>query len=119
MWIDNCPTQYKCRQYFLKVATASSNHSSKSTIVREFAHQFRFKGSWDATGKIMKQQILNDELKYDCCAHVLDCYQKLSRHLTKDGKRVKARKLLEYELSNDKRVTKNTTLTTRHTHIGF
>ena len=67
----------------------------------------------------MKQQILNNELKYDCCANVLDCYQKLSRHLTKDGNNVKARKLLEYELANDERVTKNTALTPRHTHIGF
>lgn len=119
VWTDNCPTQYKCRQHFLKVATASSNHNSKSTIIHKFAQKFRFKGSWDATGKIVKQRILNNELKYDRCANALDCYQKLSRDLTKDGSDVKAAKLLEYELLNDERVTKNTTLTTRHTHIGF
>ena len=102
-----------------KVATTLSNHSSKSKIVHKFAQQFRFKGSWDTTSKIAKQRILNNELKYDRCENVLDCYQKLSTHLTKDGNTIKARMLLEYELANGERVTINTTLTTRHTHIGF
>ena len=123
IWTDNCPTQYKCRQIFLNVATVTSNHTSNPDVhpiaIRIFAQKYRFKGSWDATGKIVKERILNNELKGDRCATAFDCYIKLGRDLTKNGEDEKSSKLLEYENNNDERVIKNTTLTTKKTHIGF
>ena len=55
VWTDNCPTQYKCRQNFWKVA--SSGTTNNSVIIHKFAQKFRFKGPWDATGKLVKQAI--------------------------------------------------------------
>lgn len=123
IWTDNCPTQYKCRQNFLNVATSTSNHTSNPDVhhiaIHNFAQKYRFKGGWDATGKIVKERILNNELKGDRCATAFDCYIKLGRDLTKNGEDEKSSKLLEYENNNDERVIKNTTLTTKKTHIGF
>jgi hypothetical protein len=65
VWTDNCPTQYKCRQHFVNVAKASSLHNNKTSITHKFAVKYRFKGSWDATGKLVKQQIFINEMKYD------------------------------------------------------
>ena len=62
---------------------------------------------------------MNNELKNDRCANAFDCYIKLKRDLTKRGDGKKWTKLLEYESSNDARVLKNTTLTTKCTYIGF
>lgn len=61
IWTDNYPTQYKCRQSFWKVA--SSGTTNKSKIVHKFAQKYRFKGSWDTTGKIVKEAIMNNELR--------------------------------------------------------
>jgi len=124
VWTDNCPTQYKCRQNFVNVAHASSFHNNKCTITHKFAQKYRFKGSWDATGKLIKKRILNNEFKFDRCADAFDCYKKLSRNqfqygLAKDGSELKYEKLKEYEEQGDARVLKNTGLTTRRTMIGL
>ena len=124
VWTDNCPTQYKCRQNFVNVAHAASLHNNKCTITHKFAQKYRFKGSWDATGKLIKKRILNNEFKFDRCADAFDCYKKLSRNqfqygLAKDGSELKYEKLKEYEEQGDARVLKNTGLTTRRTMIGL
>ena len=118
-WTDNCPTQYRCRQNFYHISTASSNHPHKPIQTHKLAQKYRFKGSWDATGKVVKQQILQNELKYDRCATALDCYLKLTRDLAKDGEDKKTQKLLEYERNGDAKVVQNTTYTTCKTHIGY
>jgi len=119
VWTDNCPTQYKCRQNFLKVATFATNHNSKSILTHKFVQKYRFKGSWDATGKIVKQRILNNKLKYYRFANAWDCYVKLSKYLTKNGEEARRKKFEQYERDGDEPVLKNTTLSTRRTFIGF
>lgn len=77
VWTDNCPTQYKCRQNFVKVANASTTLKYKTNIVHKFASKYRFKGSWDATGKLVKERIHNLEMKYERCDTAWSCYERL------------------------------------------
>ena len=119
VWTDNCPTQYRCRQNFTQVAMASSKHDHKPMLIHKFAQKYRFKGSWDATGKIVKQRILNNELKHRRCATAFDCYIKLKSDMTQKPNRKKWVDLLKHESNGDMRILKNTVLTTKCTHIGF
>ena len=64
---DNCPTQYKCRKNFYNVSMFGSHHEYDCQLVHKFAQKFRFKGSWDATGKMVKLRILNNELRNMHC----------------------------------------------------
>ena len=81
VWTDNCPTQYRCRQNFYHVANAAKTLHHKPITIHKFAQKYRFKGSWDATSKVVKQKILQNELKYDRCSTALDCYMKLTREM--------------------------------------
>ena len=117
VWTDNCPTQYKCRQNFWKVA--SSGTTNNSVIIHKFAQKFRFKGPWDATGKLVKQAIQNNELRFERCANAWDCYIKMKRDLTRSGQEQKQRKLLEYEREQNILLLNNTPFTTKRTRIGF
>ena len=47
------------------------------------------------------------------------CYFKLREELGKDGSELKTRRLLEYERLNNRKMIKNTTLTSRRTFIGL
>ena len=118
-WTDSCPIQYRCRQNFLNTVSAASHHTHKPIITHKFTQKYRFKGSWDATGKIVKQQILQNELKYDRCATALECYKKLTCDLSKDGDDKRTNKLLEYERTGDARMLLNSVYTTQKTHIGY
>lgn len=119
VWTDNCPTQYKCRQNFFKIASASKSINKHSIIIHKFAGKYRFKGSWDATGKLIKNSIQNLELKLDRCDNAFACYIKLRKDLTRSGEEKDISKLLQYEQSNNEGILKNTTFTTRKTHIGY
>jgi hypothetical protein len=119
IWTDNCPTQYKCRHNFYNVATFGSNVAHHSQQVHTFGQKYRFKGPWDATGKIVKQRILNNELKNLRCANAWDCYVKLREQMTKDGTKDHISKLFEYEQNGDVNVLKNTTFTCKRTFIGY
>ena len=81
---DNCPTQYKCRQNFFKVATHCKHHGG-AVMIHKFAQKYRFKGSWDATGKHVKEAILKNERKFDRCHNAEACYYKLKRDMSRDG----------------------------------
>jgi hypothetical protein len=117
---DNCPTQYKCRQNFLNVATFSSLFDGMCQLIHKFAQKYRFKGSWDAVGKHVKDRILNNELSFCRCEDAWNCYLKLRDDLVDDEKRRKLfEKLDAYERDGDCRCIKNTTYTTRNTYIGF
>lgn len=85
VWSDNCLGQYRCQQNFLNVTKAVENHGNETIIVHKLAEKYRFKGSWDATGKIVKERIMNNELKYNRCANAMDCYLKITQDLTKMG----------------------------------
>ena len=114
---DNCPTQYKCRQNFYHVATFAETHHSR--VIQKFAEKFCFKGSWDATGKLIKHAILKNEKKFDRCANALDCYYKLKRDLNKDGQRESDKMWLEWERNGDERIINNTPLRTNRTFVGL
>ena len=73
---DNCAGQYKCRQNFLKLTTFTDRHPG-TYAQHKFAQKFKFKGPWDATGKIVKEAIENCELQYKRCANAIDCYNYL------------------------------------------
>ena len=51
--MDNCAGLYKCRQNLYKLTTFSERHSG-SIAMHKSAQKFKFKGPWDATGKIVK-----------------------------------------------------------------
>ena len=101
----------------LQVATACNERDG--TVVHKFAQKYRFKGSWDATGKLVKQAINHLEMKNERLPDAKTCYFKLREELGKDGTKLKMRRLLEYERLNDKKMLKNTTLTSRRTFIGL
>jgi len=114
---DNCPTQYKCQQNFWHVAAAADTIDAR--IIHKFASKYRFKGSWDATGKIVKSCILKNELKMNRCANAYDCYINLKRDLSHDGKEKNKQKWLEWEEKGDERILEKTQLTSNRTLIGF
>ena len=116
-WTDNCTTQYRCRQNLDHVATASFNHLHKPILTYKLAQKYRFKGSWDATGKLVKKQILQNKLKYDRSANAMDYYLKLTRDLIEYGQDKKTQTLLEYKRNGDVKVLQNTTYATCKTHI--
>ena len=80
---DNKPTKYKCQQNF-------------------FVQKFCIKGSWDTTGKLVKDTILKNEMKYYRCANVYYCYLKLNQDLVKNGQARLNKKWLEWEMSGEK-----------------
>ena len=60
---DNCPDQYKCHQNIYHVVTAII--AARARNIHKFSQKYKFKGSWDATGKLIKDAILKNELKID------------------------------------------------------
>lgn len=110
---DNCPTQYKRRRTFYHVATCAETHHSR--VIQMFAEKFCFKGSWDATGKLVKYAILKNEKKFDRCANAFDCYYKLKRDLHKDGQQESNKMWLELERNGDECIINNTPLRTKRT----
>ena len=114
---DNCAPQYKCRQNFLHIAKACDTRDG--SVVHKFAQKYRFKGSWDATGKLIKQAINRLELSNVRLPDAKTCYFKLRDELGKDGSDPQTLKLLEYKKSGDKRMLKNTMLTSQRTFIGL
>ena len=101
VWTDNCPTQYKCRQNFFNISHFSSHFIRPTRIVHKFAQKFRFKGSWDAVGKVVKMRIENNELKYVRVADAWDCYRTLRKQLSKDGSEKLILGLEQHEIDGD------------------
>lgn len=118
VWTDNGPTQYKCWQNFLKVATASESLKYKQNIIHKFVYKYRFKGSWDATCKLVKEKIKNLELKYERWNTAWSCYKRL-KCLEKNENEKEMRDLLHHEQTYNTKVLDNSTFTTKWTHIGF
>ena len=94
--------------------------NNKCHIIHKFAAKYKFKGSWDAIGKMAKERIKNCELNGKRCATAWDCYINLRQDWVEKEKRKKFfDKLDKYELEGDECVMKNTTYTTWNTYIGF
>lgn len=119
VWTDNCPTQYKCRQNFSYVSTFSSDYDNECILIHKFAQKFRFKGTWDATGRLIKLRILNNELNNHRCANAWMCFLLLRDQLSKDEFHELMRKLDECERTGDEGILKNTTFTCKCTYIGY
>ena len=81
--VDNCPTQHKCRQNFIQIATYGQCNGSDKRIIHKFASKHAFKGPWDATGKIVKSVITKNEFKFERCSNAFQCYLKLKIDLNK------------------------------------
>ena len=125
VWTDQCPTQYRCRQNFRNIAESSKKRqknlpNTPSVRIHKFGAKFRFKGPWDAFGKLIKQAILRLELRATSlrCADALMCYNNIGLEM-KEELSEEMKKLLECEKSGDARVLGNTTFKSRFTHFGF
>ena len=53
--------------------------------MHKFEHKFKFKGPWDATGKIVKRAIKSCESQFKRCANAMDCYENMTERLATDG----------------------------------
>jgi len=74
-------------------------------LIHKFAAKYRFKGSWDAVGKMVKERIRNSELKGNRCATAWDVYLNLRDDLVDKKRREKLfEKLDAYEANGDERV---------------
>ena len=115
---DNCAGQYKCRQNFLKLTTFTDRHPG-TYAQHKFAQKFKFKGPWDATGKIVKEAIKNCELQFKRCATAMDCYENITERLAKDGSGKEQRKWETWETEKDKQILTKTIFKTNRTFIGL
>ena len=61
VWSDNAPTQYRCRQNFMKVVSVAERFPNKQMIHR-LAVVDNFKGNHDAVGKDPSRKIRAMEL---------------------------------------------------------
>ena len=122
IWTDQCPTQYRCRKNILNIATSSSKtvFPNNSVRVHKFGAKYRFKGSWDAFGKHIKQRIHNSELQYERIPDAFHCY-KVLKHKMEDTEREKLmnKKFRDYEETQDVRILNNTTFKCLCTFIGY
>ena len=84
MHTDSCSPQYKCRKDFVTIAK-SCRKPCGTTIIHKISQKYSFKGSWDATGMLVKQAINHLDICGNCCANKNNCYQCLIKESTKDG----------------------------------
>ena len=115
---DNCAGQYKCRQNLLKLTTFTDRRPGTYAQHR-FAQKFKFKGPWDATGKIVKEAIKNCELQFKRCATAMDCYENMTERLANDGNGKEQRKWETWETEKDKQILTKTIFKTNRTFIGL
>ena len=87
--------------------------------MHKFAEKYCVKGSWDATGKLVKAAILKNEMKHERCANAFDCYTKLKADLSKNGTEKLKQKWLEWEVESNEKILTKTPLTTQRIFIGF
>ena len=118
MHTDNCARQYKCRQNFFKLTTFGERHPG-SIAVHKFAQKFKFKGPWDATGKIVKQAIKNCELQLKCCLNAIDCYDNIRERLAQDGSGKKQNQWKKWELEKNEEILTKRVFRTNRTFIGL
>eukprot|EP00957_Ditylum_brightwellii_P113876 8681686-Ditylum_brightwellii.AAC.1 len=79
--MDNCAEQFEDRHTFLQVATSCG--SRDTTVILKFVQKYKFKGSWDTAGNLIKQTIHRLEMKNVRVTNANDCYEKLGKELTK------------------------------------
>eukprot|EP00957_Ditylum_brightwellii_P207671 15353999-Ditylum_brightwellii.AAC.2 len=91
----------------------------RTTLIHKFEQKYGFKGSWDATGKLVKQAIKRLELSNIRIANANDCYFKLRRELTRVKTEDKPMGMLDYEKTGDSKLLKKKPLQTRCTFIGL
>eukprot|EP00957_Ditylum_brightwellii_P175677 13376502-Ditylum_brightwellii.AAC.1 len=93
--------------------------NTRDTIVaHKYAQQYKFKGSWDAAGKIAKKCINQLELHNEQIANANDCYLELGIELKNNGNEEDNVRLMQYGQIGDMRVLENTTLREQLTFVG-
>lgn len=107
IWTDNCPTQYRCRQNFIKLATFSERHRNASAS-QLLAAVYKFKGCWDAAGKTAKSHIVKRELQGERLPQAYQCFVCTERDLSNIKKK---RNYAELEEAGHPDILKNTTFT--------
>ena len=80
---DDCGTYCKCQQNFLTLIKNSETH--QCTYMHKFAQTHGFKGAWDATSKLLQNEITRLKLKLTRVANAKDCYCHLSPIISKDN----------------------------------
>ena len=110
--------QYKCRKHFYKLTTFAERHPG-SIAVHKFSQKFKFKGPWDATGKIVKQAIKNCELQFKRCTNAMDCYEHVGKRLAHAGNGKRQNQWKKWELEKDKIILTKRFFRTNRTFIGL
>lgn len=87
--------------------------------MHKFAQKFKFKGPWDATGKIIKEAIRNCELQFKRCANAMDCYENMTERLAHDGNGKLQKQWKKWETEKDKQILTKTFFKTNRTFIGL
>lgn len=95
-WTDNCPTQYKCRQNFIFIAT-HPRRNPETELIHKFAEKFQFKGSWDGIGKNVKKFLWDCEMGNKRCGNAFACYDRCRKDFPTNN----PKKWKQYEQDGD------------------
>jgi len=80
IWTDNSPIQYRNRFHFMYCATIHELFPGRYLrLLHYFAQKFRFKGCWDADGRIDKYFVKKRALAKECCRDALDFFRQISK----------------------------------------
>jgi len=78
IWTDNCPNQYKNRFNFMYIASINDLFPGRGLrLIQCFAQKFRFKGCWDADGRIDKAFVKKRALEKRSCQDALDFFKQI------------------------------------------
>jgi hypothetical protein len=87
------------------------------SVTHKFSQKFHFKGVWDATGKVIKSEMLKMELEDVRLPTALDCFKKLWAPLVSNFKMKKDWNKYEEEL--DIRILDKGTFAVTARHVGY
>ena len=103
VWSDNAPTQYRCRQNFVQVATVQDRHPDISLIHR-LAVVDNFKGAHDAYGKVPKRHVAEQELNGNRSPNGEGVFRTCFRNLTVTETTGTRNNWSEFERNKDRRL---------------
>ena len=94
VWSDNAPTQYRCRQNFIQVASVKKRHPNVE-ITHRFAVPHNFKGVHDSFGKDPAYKIKKLELEGTQSSTGLMVFENCKKYLEKTCEETKWKKFEE------------------------
>ena len=113
-WTDCCLTQYKCRQNFLNVSSEINRHAN-TTHEHKFAEKYHYKGSWDRTGKRIKEFLLRMELMNRRCGNAFACYEACLRWFVNNT----GSTWTQFENNDDQRILEKGPMNNNTIRFGF